>query len=495
MRDTFRQLEKAEQLRRQGQTDQARAICETLIRQYPDYFGALYTLGLLYADRGQYQEAIGPLVRAAMLNPKNWRALTALSGVYLELDATEMAADTLEKARSVEPQEPSILFTLGEVYFKQCAYDSAAEVYRKVLEVDNNSPDAAVRFATCCSRLGKYAKAAETFERLLKRGFYSPVIFFELINLPASYVTIDILSELEKMLRDNNNAARLENWATFIRACVFDRAGRHAEAWQQVTAANRRLQTKHQKNAVELAAVQRENLSQLKKKTINIYSERRTEPATQSLFILGPSRSGKTTMEALIASVDGVKRGYENPIVEDAVRNTLQSAGFLTSRMFEVLPPRLDAMCREIYLKELASRAGSAVVFTSTHPARIHDLARITGAFPNVKAIFIKRDFDDNLLRIYMQKYEVGNSYAYDIDSIRNHLSWYNEMIDVLAEKLPSISRIIHYEYMVADPAGARQVAADLCELSASHSSLPEVGDDRGCGKPYREMMRRVGEM
>jgi len=65
-------------------------------------------------------------------------------------------------------------------------------------------------------------------------------------------------------------------------------------------------------------------------------------------------------------------------------------------------------------------------------------------------------------------------------------------MIDVLAEKLPSISRIIKYEDMVADPAGARQIVADLCGVSASHSLLPEIGDDRGCAKPYLDMMRGV---
>jgi len=219
------------------------------------------------------------------------------------------------------------------------------------------------------------------------------------------------------MLLDQKSETELENSAAFIRASVPDRGGRHAEAWQQVTA----RQCKKMRSPWRQS--KKENLSQLKKKTINVYSERRAEPATQSLFILGPSRSGKTTMEALITSLDGVKRGDENPIVEDAIRGTLQSAGLLTSKMFEVLPQRLDGMCRELYLKELASRAGSAVVFTSTHPARIHDLARIAGAFPNVKAIFIKRNFDDNLLRIYMRKHETANPYAYDRDSNRNHLS------------------------------------------------------------------------
>ena len=63
MRDTFQQLEKAEGLRQQGQIDQARLICEALVRQHSDYFGALYTLGLIHADNGQYRQAFGFLIQ------------------------------------------------------------------------------------------------------------------------------------------------------------------------------------------------------------------------------------------------------------------------------------------------------------------------------------------------------------------------------------------------------------------------------------------------
>src|SRR5215212_6642517 len=75
MLDAYQRLQRAEGLRLEGHTDQARDICETLVRSYPHYFGALYTLGLIYTDKQQYAQALGFLVRAAMLNPENWKAL------------------------------------------------------------------------------------------------------------------------------------------------------------------------------------------------------------------------------------------------------------------------------------------------------------------------------------------------------------------------------------------------------------------------------------
>lgn len=82
-------------------------------------------------------------------------------------------------------------------------------------------------------------------------------------------------------------------------------------------------------------------------------------------------------MEQLVGSVGCVKRGYENPIADNAVRRTFQTAGALTSSFYGHLPPSLEPLCREIYLEELERRAGSARVFTNTHPAQIVDAVRI----------------------------------------------------------------------------------------------------------------------
>jgi hypothetical protein len=194
-------------------------------------------------------------------------------------------------------------------------------------------------------------------------------------------------------------------------------------------------------------------------------------------------------METLVSMLEGVKRGYENPSVENAIRRAFQSGGLLTSKMFELLPPGLDSVCRDFYARNLGRRAGSAKVFTNTDPVRIHDVARVAAAFPNTRFVFVKRNLEDNMLRIYMRKYLGGNAYAYDLKSTREHLLWYHQMIDVLAEKLPDITRVVHYEDMVANPAGALGVAADLCGLPMTDAPLPMVGDDRGCAEPYRQLM------
>jgi hypothetical protein len=101
----------------------------------------------------------------------------------------------------------------------------------------------------------------------------------------------------------------------------------------------------------------------------------------------------------------------------------------------------------------------------------------------------VKRDLGDNILRIYMERYRLGNTYAYDLKAARDHVVWYHQMMDLLAEKLPPIVRVIHYEDLIADPAAALRAVSDLCGVPITDGPLPALGDDRECSVPYRRFM------
>src|SRR5262249_20996842 len=268
------------------------------------------------------------------------------------------------------------------------------------------------------------------------------------------------------------------------------KAGRHAEAWQQAVPANRRLFPTLREDLDQRLDRQRTSLVSLQNDAAKARGNGITDTGNPiSLFILAPSRSGKTSMEMLVSTLEGVKRGYENPSVDIAVARTFQTSGLLTSRRFEHVPAQLYSLCRDIYLEELARRAGSASVFTNTHPGRIHDVPRLVSAFPNVRFIFVKRNLEDTLLRMFLRQYSSGNAYAYDLKAGREHILWYHEMMDRLADKFPDIARVIQYEDMVADPSAALRIAAELCGLPMPNVPAPPIGDDRGCAAPYRELM------
>ena len=484
------QLEEAERLRQEGMRSKARKICEGLLKRYPDYVGALHTLGLIVADMGDFKQAQVYLSQAAALNPKDWVTLTALSGVYLNTGAREMAAQTLERALESNPDEATVLATLGEIYSENKEYELAVDTFRRVTKVDPTLDTGWIGLGSTLAYLGEYAEAARAFEELVGRGKYTAGFLYQLGQLPPSLVKTDVLSLIDGTEKSpKQTTADHQSTAEFARAAALDRKGRHAEAWESLVAANALVCEQH------MAEFQRDKerrmkfMARAKDSPVLDNSKKQDETCPVSLFIFGPSRSGKTTMEGLIGKLDGVKRGYENPIIENAAARSFQTAGLPTRRNIIELPPPLNDLCRNLYLEELMERAGGARVFTNTHPGRVFDAYRMAAIFPNTRFIFIKRDINDIALRIFGKKYSSGNDYAYNLETIIEYVTWYYEAIDMLVARMPEISTIVQYEDMIDNPSAVLAEAAKLCGLDYDGDKKLTVGDDRSCAAPYLDLM------
>jgi tetratricopeptide (TPR) repeat protein len=402
-----------------------------------------------------------------------------------------MAARTLEQARAIKPKDPAILVTLGEIYGEEREYELARDTYREALAAEPGMTEAGLGLAYACIALGQHGEAAEALEGLLKRGIRPLGLLTTLVNLPPSAICRDVSAELDKVLRRaDEDKAEFEAGVAFVRAAALDIAGHHLEAWKHAMAANRFVFAKMKEELARHVSERQARLKWLQENSLATkpYAAG-DETLPISLFILGPSRSGKTTMEELVGKLDGVSPGFENPSVENAISRAYQASGLLTAWTLDHMPPQFYPLCREIYVEELARRAGSAKVFTNTHPVYIHDAAPLAMILPNVRFIFVKRNLDDITWRIFLRKYSRGNAYSYNLKAVREHVIWYYQMIDRLAEKLPNVVRVIQYEEMVADPAQALRVAADLCELPFRDMPVPTLGDDRGCGAHYRELI------
>lgn len=481
------QLQQADQLRQLGQLDRAESICYALTRRYPNYVAALHTLGLVYLDKRNFERALDCLVRAQMLDPSNWMTLTALSLAYLRLGANEMAAETLARAIAINPEDASIHASLGEIYREDRDYERAQHAYRKALTLDSNLESAAIGLALCLSALGQNAQAAIVLESAFKRGHRSLNLLDAMATLPRNTLSVDLLAALEFLSANQREQdAEFKNTFAFVRAAALHMNGRHAEAWQLLESANRPLFAEHKSALKEDVARQEKSLTRLRGAS---YKPIGTGNGPVSLFILGPSRSGKSSLEHMLASLDGVKAGYESPVVENASRRTFQSAAIPAGGYLEDLPPELLPSFRDNYRHDLARRMGSARVFTNTSSHLIHDASIITAVVPNVRFVLMRRDLRDTALRIFMTKYLRGNSYAYDLGSIANYLAWYNAMIDLTAEKFSHTALVVTYESLVADPIGELRKIADLCGLSAAHGAIPGPVDDRGVATQYRQLM------
>lgn len=408
-----------------------------------------------------------------------------------KLASFRSATNALEQALESKPSDARLLTSLGYNYINVQEYDQAAAAFQEALSSDPSLYRAGVGLGECYKQLGDAAKAAEVFEGLFRAGDRSLPVLGNLSELPKSLVEVDLLSVLDKMdSAPVTDKDAFRSSLAFCKAAALDKGERYAEAWAQLVAANdlkqKLLERDHPEQSDWSTGAQTPGGGREAPLTGRPFEE----GVPLSLFIFGPSRSGKTMMEALVANtLPSVKRGFENVIITD-IREALKTAGLFDGGGLDTMALDLRTMFRNVYLEELAQRT-SDTIFTNTAPGLITDALAIAELVPNARLIFVKRDIDDTAIRIYMKDYEKGrHAYAYSVHEIYAHIRWYYYAIDRLAELLPEVSRTVTYEQMIEFPESAIDVAAELCGVPVQTGEVPRTIGDRGCAEPYRDYLK-----
>ena len=492
IRTSYDRIQDAEEFRQGGQLSAALEVCRDLVTKFPDYWAAWHTLGLVNADLSQDREALECFARATMLNPENILSLTGLAGAYLGMRNPRMAATVLEAARTIDPSDPSVLFTQAELRFFAHEFELALADYQRTLEADPAIVAALLKAGRCFRETGRLAQAAEMFQRGLALDPNAFTALNELAQMPPSLVGIDVLDWISRSKGPLNVTPTEAAIALdFARGAAHHRRGNHPLAWTYFTRANRAAFAGRGISLADLDQRQAEQLAELDKLATETPLAAPHPACPQSLLILGCSRSGKTTLESLVARLDGVQRTYEDAVFEDVLRRTMNDAALLTDGRIDLLPKQLQDAFVDNYVTEARRRGPTARLLTNTNPFLLADTPRLLGLVPNLRIVFVKRQADDIAINVYMTHYQDGNDYAYDLATIRSHIEHYDRSVDVLAARYPDRVRMTSYEEIVADPSAVLRNVAGFCGLSVPNGTpVPAVYDDRACATPYLGFMQ-----
>ena len=481
-------LQTAENLRIEKMFDKAISICAKLLNKFPNYFGAIFTMGLIYADKKDFYNGLIYLNRAQMMNPSNKSTLIALSGVYSALNSNEMAARTLSEVLKKESEDVNALVSLAYIYNQEREYELAYETYKEAMNLEPEFDAANLGFGLAAKQIGRHTEAADALWRVVKRGTFGIEPIYALVTTRGVKLNDQILEYVSRVKpRFGQDQNIFEANAEYIKAEILYNSGDYEGAWLAASKANKIF---FERNKAE---VEIQNNKQKKSMDyISKFNEKITfQPVEKSelvpLFILGASRSGKSTLEAALVNLKNLKRGFENPSADIAVRRTFQEAGFPSSHLYSLLPAALNELCRKHFVEELRPRTRAASIFTNTDPSRIHDALKISAIMPNSRFIFVRRRTEDLVPRIYMRSYAAGNYYSYRVEDVISHIYWYNSMIDILDNKLGKLSIVIDYENFIENPVDSINLIAKFLGTEVDDEIMLDFQSDIGFGHPFRK--------
>lgn len=122
---------------RSGAHEAAVASFERLLEQEPNFAPALNYLGYMWAERGEnLKQAQDMLHRAVANDPDNGAYVDSLGWVYFQLGQYQEALVHMEWATRLVPNDPTIFEHLGDIYLQLGKGDQARDSYRKALELN-----------------------------------------------------------------------------------------------------------------------------------------------------------------------------------------------------------------------------------------------------------------------------------------------------------------------------------------------------------------------
>lgn len=462
-----------------GDTTRAKELCDALIAEHPEYVAALHLAGRIHLAIGEPRMGLEWLGKAAALAPD-------VSAIRASLDSARAALGiAAEGPVEPGPGDAAAEAAIGVALVAEREFARAAAHLRSAVSRDPSLADAWLGLGRALVQLGDESgaiAALEAHHRLKPDSIASLQI---LAQMPPASLGIDLDAALTRIAALPDLSADDGTRLAFARASSLDRRGRHTEAWEAAMLANGRVAAGQ---AAAREAHRRGRQDQVGwVHRFDLHPADRGQGSATSLFILGVSRSGKSTLERLLSCLPRVVPGYENTAIRRAAARASQSAGLLTITAARRLPRQLEAPFAVNYAEEIRRRAGDARVFISTQPGALLEAGALVNALGNVRFVLMRRDPQDIAVRMLFRHYRDRMVFAYDLRAALDEVGDYARLMDTWQSRLPGHCMAMTYEDLVSDPETAVRRVCTHCGIDRGTAPLPAIPDDRSAARPYRD--------
>lgn len=166
-----------------GQLDNARALYESLLGQFPNDFSVLYHLGMLESQAGRIDHAASHFLRAVQADPKNADAQNNLAYTLQQLGRDAEALVAYANAQALKPDDADIAVNLGLLHKQLEQWEQALAVFERALQVHPRHIALLGNRGNVLQRMGRRDAALSSYEQALAAGQDNPVVLSNLANV------------------------------------------------------------------------------------------------------------------------------------------------------------------------------------------------------------------------------------------------------------------------------------------------------------------------
>lgn len=161
------QLLRARSLALTGRTAEALRVLEQA-EKTADSAAACYSLGVAFAESGDYSRAEQLFSRALQAEPANVDILSNLGLAALRAGHPQRSQEVIQAALAIRPDDPELLFQLGRALAAQKKFDDAIPILVKARKLAPDKPGILRFLAETSAQAGFFGDAAMLFTEYLK---------------------------------------------------------------------------------------------------------------------------------------------------------------------------------------------------------------------------------------------------------------------------------------------------------------------------------------
>lgn len=460
-------IKKARSLLAQKAYREAHAACIEVLKSDPGNGEAVFLLGVLTADHGNYLKAIELFDRAVSSGHDVAETHAQAARCLLALSRRDEAVARIDHAIEYAPDDAFSLDTIGVVLSRTGLHERAVAFYRAATERANTNAGYFYNLGAALQFMGAFDEARSSFDRTIE---------LDPTSAKARVARVSITRQTEVQ----NDIPALETAWENRKPADADESLQLAHA---LAKAHEDLDQPH----VAMEWLAKGKLAKLATLSARDSEDARCFAAARHLadtlpvalepnspgpiFIVGMPRTGTTLTDRILSSHSDVSSAGElsefSILLKKAAGtpggHVLDEATLLASHSLS-----LNAL-GAAYKRAVQQTLGLDGRFTDKMPLNVFFAPAILSAMPDARVICLRRHPADTVLSNYRQLFATAFSYytyAYDLEETARYVVGFNDMINHFERTLPpSRFTILDYESIVADTEGETRRLLDFCGL------------------------------
>jgi len=443
------------------------ALCLQILERTPQHADAVFLLGMIAAEHGNFGKAAEVIQRAIGMDANRAEYHAHLARCLIALNHHREATTAANGALALQPKDALTLDTIGVAMTRAGAHVEAVDAFRRAVEFDSSKAAYQYNLGAALQFIGDFPGAQAAFRRAiaLEPGHYRA--WSSLAQVSRRPFDTTDLRRIGLLLEDATSTEAQLHLCHAL-AKHHEDIGEYARAFQYLEKGKQRkrvdLQYSFATDAALFAAV-REVCTPAFLSDNSSGSDSR-EP----IFIVGMPRTGTTLVERILSSHPDVFAAGELTDFALAIKRATRTPSNLVLDVATLHAAKnLDwPLIGDTYIESTRPRTGKTSRFVDKMPLNFLYAGFIRRAIPNAKIICVRRNPLDTCLSNYRQLFSTNfpyYNYAYDLLDTGRYYLLFDALATLWCNAIPAHYREIHYESLVADTEAEAKKLLDFCGL------------------------------